>query len=257
MDWPGSTPQEACVADAPTDAGAWQCEVDLAVLRAPAGSLKLDFDVRSREGTIDASPDGRRTVDYQPAAATWRSPQPVFPKGCFGPSLVIDGSSRYHVAATCGDKVGYAEGTATGGWTSVKLEPPARHTESSPQIAVDGRDLYLAYERYGPVTDADTCGGPYSTYYKDLGVYYRKRHLPDGEWSKPRQLGRPDDILQALRVVDGTLHAVVLAENGAFPVYESDDNGALTRERLKGVGGGISLRVGSDGQARLGLCQLA
>ncbi len=115
VDWPGSAPQEACVADAPTDAGAWQCEVDLAVLRAPAGSLKLDFDVRSREGTIDASPDGKRTVDYQPAAATWRSPQPVFPKGCFGPSLVIDGSSRYHVAATCGDKVGYAEGTATGG----------------------------------------------------------------------------------------------------------------------------------------------
>jgi hypothetical protein len=251
IDWPGSSQQTACVAEAPTDAGGWQCEVDLAALRAPAGSLKLDFDVVLQPGTIDESPDGKRTVDYRPRTPTWRAAHQVFPKGCYGPVLVIDGSSRYHVAASCGEKIGYAEGTATGSWTDQMLQPPARHTESGPQIAVDGRDLYIAYTRYGPVTDADTCGGPYSTYYEDLGVYYRKRTLPDGEWSKPRKLGRADDILDSLRVADGTLHAVVVAGGGTSLVYESDNDGSLLRGRLKGVGGWISLRVGSDGKARV------
>ncbi len=215
VDWPGSSPQEACVADAPNDAGAWQCVVDLAALRAPAGSLKLNFEVRSQPGAVDPSPDGKRTVEYRPAASRWRAAQQVFPKNCFGPSLVIDASSHYHVAASCGDKVGYAEGSATGGWTSLVLEPPARHTESGPQVAIDGRELYVAYTRYGPPTDADTCGGPYSTCYEDLGVYYRKRTLPDGDWSKPRQLGRPGDILYALRVSDGALRAIVVANDAS------------------------------------------
>ena len=235
VDWPGSSPQEACVADAPTDAGTWECEVDLEALRAPAGALKLNFDVRSEPGAVDPSPDGKRTVEYRPAAPGWRAAQQVLPKNCFGPSLVIDGSSGYHVAATCGDKVGYAEGSVSGRWTSHVLEPPARHTESGPQVAIDGRDLYIAYTRYGPPTEADTCGGPYSTAYEDLGVYYRKRTLPDGEWSKPRQLGRANDILDSLRVADGRLYAVV---ESTFLVSQPDTGGAQTRVRLKGASGG-------------------
>ena len=66
IDWPGDSRHEACVADAPTDAGVWECDVDLAALLAPAGSLKLDFDVEAKAGTFDKSPDGKRTVDYRP-----------------------------------------------------------------------------------------------------------------------------------------------------------------------------------------------
>jgi hypothetical protein len=251
IDWPGSPPQEACVAESPTNAGAWQCEVDLEALHAPSGSLKLDFDVAVQSGTIDESPDGKRTVEYRPAAATWRAAKQVFPKRCFSPVLVVDGSSRYHVTATCGDKVGYAEGSATGAWTMQTLEPPARHVEQAPQIAVDGRDLYIAYTRYGPVIDADTCGGPYSVRYEDLGVYYRKRTLPDGEWSKPRRLGRANDILGSLRVADGTLLAAMVGPAGTSLVYQSVDGGSRVRSRLKGVGDEFSLRVGSDGKARV------
>ena len=66
IDWPGDPRHEACVATEPTDAGAWECDVDLAALKAPAGSLKLDFDVEAQAGTIDESPDGKRTVEYRP-----------------------------------------------------------------------------------------------------------------------------------------------------------------------------------------------
>jgi hypothetical protein len=133
------------------------------------------------------------------------------------------------------------------------FRPPAEHQEAGPQLAIDDDTLYLAYTRYGPVTAADTCGGPYSTYYEDLGVYYRTRALPDGAWSEPRRLGRPDDILDSMRVSNGRIIALVLAQSGHVPVLESDDDGSLVRDRLKGMGGPLSLRVGSDGKARIAL----
>ena len=82
------------MADAPTDAGAWECEVDLAALQAPAGSLKLDFDVEAQAGTVDESPDGKRTVEYRPPKPTWRSARQVLPKGCYGPALTVDAVER-------------------------------------------------------------------------------------------------------------------------------------------------------------------
>ena len=173
------------------------------------------------------------------------------PKSCQTPSLTVS-SGRYHAASTCRNTIRYAEGSATGRWRVTSLHPPARHVESNPQLAIDGNTLYLAYTRYGPVVDADTCGGPFGVRYEDVGVYYRTRTLPDGEWSKPHKLGRADDILDSMRVVDGTIHAVIFADAGSGgPVVESFGDGVLVRERPKAVDGPISLRVGNDGKARL------
>ena len=101
------------------------------------------------------------------------------------------------------------------------------------------------------MTDADTCGGPYSVVYEDLGVYYRKRSLPDGEWSKPRRLGREGDILGSLRVADGTLIAAMVGPGGPTVVFQPVSGGSQVRGRLKGVSDEFSLRVGSDGKARV------
>jgi hypothetical protein len=253
VSWRGTKPKTACTAGRPDGDGIWRCQADLVRLRAPAGRLELDFDVDHGSADVESSPDGTRTLDYRPPAPRWRAARQVLPKDCYGPVLVVDASSRYHVAASCNGRIGYAEGGVTGTWARQLLKPPARHTEAGPQIAIDGADLYLAYTRYGPPSDADTCGGPYSSYYKDLGVYVRKRTLPDGAWSKPRRLGRADDILEALRVADGTLHAVVTTYGGAPHIYESDNGGSLVRATLKGIGpySAYSLRVGSDGKARI------
>ncbi len=248
VDWPGSEPKQACETEAKPGGALWECEVDLAALKAPSGTLHLDFDVTSG-GATDTSPDGRRTLDYQPPAPTWRTARTILPKSCDLPALTVN-DGRYHVASTCGNAIRYAEGAATGAWTEKTFRAPADHVEAGPQLAVDGNTLYLAYTRYGPVTDAETCGD--GVVYKDLGVYYRTRTLPDGKWSAPKRIGKNGDILDSMRVADGTIHAVVAPNLASRAVYERIDGDSAERVPLPGASGGTSLRVGSDGKPRLG-----
>ena len=138
------------MATEPTDAGAWECDVDLAALQAPAGSLKFDFDVEGAGGTVDESPDGKRAVEYRPPK---RRRGERLGKSCrraaTAPVLTIDASSGYHVAATCEGGIGYAVGLrwpAHGGPRSFKS--PTDRFDLGPQLAVDGDTLYLAFTRY-------------------------------------------------------------------------------------------------------------
>jgi hypothetical protein len=253
--WPGSAATPVCAAVA-AKAAAWTCVVDLVAIHAPRGRVVLRFDVDRGDGAVETSPGGNRTLNYRPPAPTWRAARTIMPKSCQTPSLTVS-SGRYHAASMCGDTIRYAEGSATGSWTVTRFRAPARHFESNPQLAIDGNTLYLAYTRYGPVVEVDTCGGRFGVRYEDLGVYYRTRTLPDGAWSKPHNLGRADDILDSMRVVDGTIHAVVFADAGdGGPVVESFGDGVLVRERPKAVRGPISLRVGNDGNARLAYVDL-
>ncbi len=248
IDWPGSAPKQACETEAGAGGAVYECEVDLAALKAPSGQLRVDFDVDRGSGNVDKSPDGKRTLDYRPPAPTWRPARTILPKSCDIPALAIN-DGRYHVASTCGNAVRYAEGAATGAWSEKTFHPPADHVEAGPQLAIDGNTLYLAYTRYGPVTDAETCGD--GVLYKDLGVYYRTRTLPDGKWSAPKHLGKNNDVLDSFRVADGTIHAVVEPNLGSRPVYETLKGDSLTRVPLAGALGGTSLRVGSDGKPRV------
>ncbi len=247
VDWPGSPPRQACEASAQAGGAAWECEVDLAALKAPSGSLRVDFDV-SNEGGVDASPDGTRTLQYRPPAPKWRTARTILPRRCDAPVLAID-PNGYHVAATCGGSIGTAEGSATGAWTKAMFAAPAHRTESDPQLVADGDTLHLAYTRYGPLNDAETCGSGVS--FKDLGVYERTRSLPDGAWSDARQIGRSGDVLDAFRAMDGTLHAIVLPQGSSTAVYEQVAGGSTTRVPLPRSSGGTSLRVGDDGKARV------
>ena len=212
-----------------------------------AGSLKLDFDVDGQAATVDESPDGKRTVEYRPPAPTWRSARTILPKGCDLPALTA-ASGRYHVAATCGRTIRYAEGAATGSWSGTAFRSPARHDDVDPQLAIDGDTLHLAFTRYGPPTDADTCGTGVA--YEDLGVYERTRSLPDGAWSEARRLGREGDVLDSFRVADGTIHATVTNNTTGRTFYETVDGGSTARVPLKRVGSNASLRVGDDGKGR-------
>ena len=248
VDWPGSEPKQACETEARAGGAVWECEVDLAALKAPSGRLRVDFDVDRGSGDVEESPDGKRTLDYQPPAPKWRAARTILPKSCSIPALAID-EGRYHVATDCGDGIRYAGGAATGTWSEKTFRPPADHAEAGPQLAVDGNTLYLAYTRYGPVTDVETCGD--GVLYKDLGVYYRTRTLPNGKWSAPKRIGKNNDVLDSFRVADGTIHAVVAPNRGSRAVYETVKGDSLVRVPLPGALGGTSLRVGSDGKPRV------
>ena len=222
--------------------------MDLAGLKAPRGTLRLDFDVNRGSGVVEESPDGKRSLDYRPPAPTWRAARTILPKACDAPALAVE-PGRYHVASTCGEAIRYAEGAATGAWSVTRLQPPARHIEIAPQLAVDGHTLYMAYTRYGPVVGAETCGP--GVEYADLGVYYRTRALPGGTWSKPRRIGREGDVLDGFRVVDGTIHATVVPNNSGRAAYVAAGGGSTAWVPLRGASGGTSLRVGDDGKPRV------
>ena len=139
VDWPGSEPKQACETEAKAGGAVWECEVDLAALKAPSGRLRVDFDVDRGSGQVDDSPDGKRTLDYQPpgpdlARRAGRSCQVVLL-----PALAVDRRSAITSPPTCGDTIRYAEGAATGAWSSktFRSRPPttSRPARSSPSTA--------------------------------------------------------------------------------------------------------------------------
>jgi len=115
--------------------------------------------------------------------------------------------------------------------------------QMDPQVGFDGDVVYVAYS-WLAVTD----GGCGDDGLLDLGVYYRRRTLPDGAWSEPTRIGITDDTLVSFRVEGATLHAVVYNTADKRSYYERVEGGASQRVRLPATG---SLRVGRDGRARV------
>src|SRR5262249_9192381 len=109
--------------------------------------------------------------------------------------------------------------------------------------AIDGDRVYVASSRLAPTED--TCGGPGI----HLGVYYRWRTLAGGKWSAPIRFGESGDDIQSFRVVRGAIHATLT--DGSDLIYETNATGMLKRYRLPEARGLSSLRVGSDGRARV------
>ena len=105
--------------------------------------------------------------------------------------------------------------------------------------------MYVGYTSIAVVDGG--CGDPGL---RDVGVFYRQRDLPDGKWSAPIRLGENNDHLQGFRVVDGIVHATVRADE-THVYYETLDGDTFHRYPLAGVAGDTSLRIGSDGLARI------
>ena len=184
------------------------------------------------------------------AAAGWTGPKLVGPAGqCFNASAVIDSAGRYHVAAECTSKapsvglgssvIRYSVSNADGSWTTTNFVQPPNQEDREPQLAIDGQTLWIAYSRNNPAT----CGFSWA------GVYYRKRTLPNGSWSVPKLLGRAGDHLQSFRVVNGRIYATIDSNDSVY--YETYANGLYQQFQITDAVGLSSLRVGSDGQARI------
>jgi hypothetical protein len=154
-------------------------------------------------------------------------------------SLAIDASGRSHVAAICDDSIRYSELTANG-WVNTPL--PTGGFDEDAQLTLDGSTLYLAYSH----EPFQGCGD--ST--MQAGVYIRKRTLPGGAWTTPKRVGLVMDQLVSFRVANGVFHATIFSSS-AEPIYETDASGKIKRYALPGGVGASSLRVGSDGRARI------
>jgi len=158
---------------------------------------------------------------------------------CFQLAATVDDEGGAHVAGRCGDSI-YAfdrDGTT---WTTRIVASTG--ISEDPQIAVDGDTLYVAFTH----NLATICGDDLSR----PGVYVRSRTLPDGAWSPLTFLGNTRDRLRSFRAVDGNLHAVVDDIDGVTQ-YETDAAGPLLRYPVPDATGPASLRVGSDGRARI------
>jgi hypothetical protein len=178
--------------------------------------------------------------------ASWTEPTLVMRGSCNQFTAVIDGSSRYHVAAECDQRIHYATSSNGRTWKSITFKTPTRRFDVEPQVALDGSRLYVAFTRLRPVD-----GGCGDDGLVDVGVFYRSRTLRSGAWSATVQIGRAGDHLQSLRVVKGVVHATVITGEGQGPVYYLSQRGATQRRVLIRDARETSLRIGDDGRPRV------
>jgi hypothetical protein len=178
-----------------------------------------------------------------PWKANWSKPRLVDKEPCGAFAVGIDARSRYHVV-DCGLR--YSVTNGDGAWTTASVSDPKAQ---EPLIAFDGNQAYIAYWRLLP-SEADTCGGDQPG--PSAGVFFRRRTLPDGAWSKAIAFGKGGDHLQAFRVDRGVLHAIVWNGTSGRTFYiRSTQNPVVSSRHRIAADGDVSLRVGDDGRARV------
>jgi hypothetical protein len=181
-----------------------------------------------------------------PVPTVWSKASVALSGQCWSPAATVDQQGAYHVVATCGTRVRYATSKDGRRWRAGTFSRPARHHDVSPQIAVDGSVLYVAFNRL-----RETDGGCGDDGLEDVGVYYRSRKLPSGPWSGAVRIGAAGDHLQSFRVDDGVIHETYASGDGQMSVsYASVADGKFRSVRIPGAVQ-TSLRIGDDGRARI------
>ena len=192
-------------------------------------------------------PTAAPTPVIAPSVPGWTTPTIVeATNNCGSIVAAIDPSGRDHIAAQCDDHIRYFGSTPSGSWTTTDFAAPPHRLERAPRIAFRGNVAYLAYTRVALVPGG--CGASGMT---DVGVYYRIRTLPAGAWSSPVRFGVVDDGLESFQADGSTLHATVLNASDGRRYYEAVHGSASQRYFLPDAIGPVSLRIGSDGHARI------
>ena len=199
-----------------------------------------------------ATPTPSGPVSPPPSAAPSPTPVPSAPIAwsrqiaidtvdCVGLAATIDSRGTFHVVAHCDDHISYAMSTDGITWFSESIVPPIDVIEAEPQVVVDGDRVYVAFNRYVPLDEG--CGG---LDLRHVGAFVQFP-MVDGGWSTPRRIGSDNDVLVALRIVDGVIHALVRNEALFYLRIDGDET---TRLEVANVGTG-SLRIGDDGVPRV------
>lgn len=209
---------------------------------APAGSPSAPV-----AASASVEPAASATTSPSPKPVAWTKPVNVKGlAGCQYAVTTVDDHGSIHIGAECPDDIRYATSSDGTTWTSTTFKAPKNRGDFGPQIAFDGNTLYLASTRYDT-----TEGGCGDAGLLDLGVYYRSRSLPDGEWSQPQRLGAAADELLAFRASNG-LHAIVTNQKSEKLAYVTLTNGSVHEQPLSNeIGGDVSMRIGDDGKPRI------
>jgi hypothetical protein len=232
----GCTANASPASPSPTNVGASAAPI---VAQSPSPSASASPSAPASPRSTPAAPP------TPPTNTAWSKPRPVgTAANCRSLSAGIDTGSRYHVAAECGGSIVYSVSNRDGSWSSKVLAHPANRMDLDPQIAFNGQVVYVAFTRIDP---DGACGG----LGVDVGVYYRQTR-PDGSWTDEKRIGAVADGLDSFRVAGGIIHAIVLGA-GAEPVmyYEIVDGASTHRYPISHGFGKMSLRVGTDGRARI------
>lgn len=181
-----------------------------------------------------------------PTAPTWSSAFTVDrTPNCGGLSAAMDDGGTIHIATDCQRTIHVTSESAFDDRETTVFEHSTGMEEFDPQVTVDGGTLHLAASR---VEFED--GGCGDRGIRSAGVVVRSRALPNGSWSDARRIGREGDSLLSFRVTGRTFHATVSQADGDV-VYEAVTGAAVKRTKLPGAEK-TSLRIGSDGLARIG-----
>ena len=150
-----------------------------------------------------------------PWKATWSKPRLVDKESCGEFAVGIDARSRYHVVTSCGLRYSVTNGDGSGRpprWATRRRSGTPDRDRRQPGVCrvlarPPVRPRHLRRERrLAP----------------SAGVYYRRRTLPDGAWSKAIPFGKRGDHLQAFRVDGGVLHAIVWNGTSGHRVHPID-----------------------------------
>jgi len=215
---------------------------------SPSPSQPAPSTVASSPSTPpSAGPSTPASPSASPKPVAWTKPVAVDGlAGCGSVVATVDDRGATHLAADCRNDLRYATSSDGSTWKTTRFAFPKDRGDFGPQLAFDGNTLYLASTRYDT-----TEGGCGDSGLVDVGVYYRSRSLPDGEWSQPQRLGAVADELVAFRVSDG-LRAIVANQKTGKLSYVTLSGGTLNEQPLSGaVGGDVSMRIGDDGKPRI------
>jgi hypothetical protein len=213
---------------------------------SPSASASGGASSPAPSAVATASPAAGTPTPTAAPTATWTKPILISSAQCSSLRGGIDAAGGSHVIAACDTGILYASTKADGAWGRTVFPAAENRVEVAPQIGFEGKVAYVAYSRLAVVEGG--CGDDGLT---EVGVFYRKRTLPSGEWSDPVRIGKTDDQLAQFRVDGTALHAVV-ANTGDSRFYYLLVKGTTSkRVAMPSAWETASLRIGSDGRARI------
>ena len=196
----------------------------------------------------DATPTAAPTA--APTTRGWSEPfavQQFETNTCEGVSGAYGPRSDIVLVTTCDGDVQIAHARSADDWEMLIIEGPDGVILHGAQVAFDGDRLFVAADLLAP--EDGGCGDPGL---RETGIRVWSRDLQaSGPWAAPLTLGGSEDHLQSFRVVDGVIHATVRAGLHAGEVAYLRSSGRSSGRVPIADAIETSLRVGSDGVARV------